>query len=560
MTPARIGRFDVIGLLGAGGIGRVYMARDRNLGRHVAIKSLHAQFVADQSFIERFRDEANILAMLSHPNITTLYDLLEIDGQIHMVMELVQGRTLENVLQTLKHLPLRDTLAVVAQTAVGLAYAHQQGFIHRDIKPSNLMLTDSGTLKIMDFGIARAQGSKRLTRQGSIVGTLFYAPPEQIRGGEGDQRSDIYSLACVAYEMLAGDPPFNADTEYGLMEAHLKAPPPPLAGGVSGVPAPIEQALLRALAKAPNDRFATAEAFSLALGAEAVQPRSAEIIRELTRKLPKAVPSSPRQVVHGPMMPAAAPARAAPAGGHIAAKPRGSRAPVYTLAGAAAAVTIGAGVLIWIETTPVSRPVNVAQMIPPPTLTPPPPPPATPKVPPIVREPMPVAADPLPPNPFMRDDPNKSKSASLPPAEPRQTLPQALERVAPMPDPPPQSRTTVQAALDVTPKLTDGIGAYSGEVVSWGFPTRIIVGSGATRTAVNLFGIVPTGNAGERADDVRKMEAFLVREGKSITCQPMLNKQYQCFINRQDLALWAINNGIAKATQDAPSEYLSVRP
>ena len=228
------------------------------------------------------------------------------------------------------------------------------------------------------------------------------------------------------------------------------------------------------------------------------------------------------------------------------------------------AVTIGAGVLIWIETTPVSRPVNVAQMIPPLTLTPPPsatpPPAATPKLPPIVREPMPVAADPLPPNPFMRDDPNKSKSASLPPAEPQQTLPQALERVAPMPDPPAQSRTTVQAALDVTPKQTDGIGAYSGEVVAWGFPTRIIVASGAARTAINLFGIVPTGNAGERADDARKMEAFLVREGKSITCQPMLNKQYQCFINRQDLALWAISNGIAKATQNAPPEYLSVRP
>ena len=288
MTSRFIGRYEVTGLLGKGGIGQVYEARDTQLGRRVAIKALRPEYSADQGFLARFQAEAAALANLSHPNITGLYDLLPLDGQLYMIMELVRGHTLEAVLARCKRLGVREALAVVAQTVAGLSYAHQQDVIHRDIKPSNLMLTESGVLKIMDFGIARVRGSQRLTRAGSIVGTMTYVAPEQIKGGEGDEQSDEYSLACVLYEMLSGDPPFQGETDYDLIKAHVERRPPPLAERIPDVPAPVEQALMRALAKAPEERFASIEAFSRALGAEAIQGQAPEVIR--THVLPLAGP------------------------------------------------------------------------------------------------------------------------------------------------------------------------------------------------------------------------------------------------------------------------------
>ncbi len=171
----RIGQFELQELLGEGGIGQVFAGRDTVLDRPVAIKSLRRELLNDKSFVERFRIEAKNLAVLTHPNITTLYTLLEQDGSLYMVMELVRGRTLETILSE-RGAPftLEEALAVIAQAADGLAYAHEMGIVHRDIKPANLILTPTGLLKIMDFGIARAQGSQRMTRDGSIVGTLAY--------------------------------------------------------------------------------------------------------------------------------------------------------------------------------------------------------------------------------------------------------------------------------------------------------------------------------------------------------------------------------------------------
>ena len=202
MTPSTIGKYDIIGQLGAGGIGKVYAARDRQLGRTVAIKSLHAQFVSDKSFVERFREEAKILANLSHANITTLYDLLDEDNQLHMVMELVRGHTLEDVLSRQRQLSLKQCQAIIAQAAAGLAYAHRMGVVHRDIKPANMMITEAGVVKVMDFGIARVSGSQRLTREGSIVGTLAYMPPEAIRGLESDQRGRAIALQTSAMSLV----------------------------------------------------------------------------------------------------------------------------------------------------------------------------------------------------------------------------------------------------------------------------------------------------------------------------------------------------------------------
>jgi serine/threonine protein kinase len=273
------GQYDLLELLGEGGVGQVYAARDRVLGRHVAIKTLRSQFGRDREFIARFYSEAQRLGELNHPNITTLF-ALHLEGQEpFMVMELVRGQTLEALLSRVQRLPLRESLGVVAQTVSGLTYAHRVGIIHRDIKPANLFVSESGLLKIMDFGIARVRGSQRLTRAGQMFGTLLYASPEQIRGGDVDERSDLYSLAVVLYEMLAGTPPFRAENDHALMTAHLDTPPLPLAGSVRGIDPGVDAALMRALAKKPEDRFASVEEFGHAIGATAIRGEAPDILQ-----------------------------------------------------------------------------------------------------------------------------------------------------------------------------------------------------------------------------------------------------------------------------------------
>jgi serine/threonine-protein kinase len=211
MSGRIVGPYAIQGLLGSGGIGHVYSALDQDLGRQVALKALRPEFSHDPDLLERFRGEAANLARLNHPNITTLYSLYrETNTQrqnVFMVMELVNGETLEAILARLGRLSTPVCLAVIAQATAGLSYAHSVGLIHRDIKPSNMMLNDVGLLKITDFGIARVQGSQRLTRHGAMVGTLNYIAPEQIKGHECDERSDLYSLACVLYELLSGSKP-----------------------------------------------------------------------------------------------------------------------------------------------------------------------------------------------------------------------------------------------------------------------------------------------------------------------------------------------------------------
>ncbi len=219
--PQMIGHYRIVKLLGVGAMGKVHAALDTFLEREVAIKSLRAELTQDPDFVGRFRAEATSLAKLNHPNITTLYSPVLEGNDLYMVMELINGRPLDEILRERgKPLGVKESLAVIAQAADGLAYAHQMGVIHRDIKPSNLMVADDGRIKIMDFGIARVRGSVRLTRAGTAVGTPLYMSPEQCRGGEGDERSDLYSLAVVLYEMLAGAPPFSGATEYDLTQAH----------------------------------------------------------------------------------------------------------------------------------------------------------------------------------------------------------------------------------------------------------------------------------------------------------------------------------------------------
>ncbi|HEY8212942.1 MAG TPA: serine/threonine-protein kinase [Methylocystis sp.] len=278
--PQMIGHYRVVRLLGTGAMGKVHAAVDTFLEREVAIKSLRAELTQDPDFVGRFRAEATSLAKLNHPNITTLYSPVLEGNDLYMVMELVNGRPLDEILRERgKPLGVKESLAVVAQAADGLAYAHQMGVIHRDIKPSNLMVADDGRIKIMDFGIARVRGSVRLTRAGTAVGTPLYMSPEQCRGGEGDERSDLYSLAVVLYEMLAGAPPFSGATEYDLTQAQIHAEAPPLVPRISGVTPELESAIMTALSKRPEQRFPNMRAFSDALGATALRIDAASIVR-----------------------------------------------------------------------------------------------------------------------------------------------------------------------------------------------------------------------------------------------------------------------------------------
>ncbi len=281
-----IGQYEIGELLGEGGLGQVHAAFDTVLQRQVAMKSLRPELLSDASFVERFRAEATSLARLNHPNITTIYSLIPDGKNLYMVMELVRGHTLDDILRKrAAPIEVRESLAIIAQAADGLAYAHSMGVIHRDIKPANLMIAENGVLKIMDFGIARVRGSQRLTRTGSIVGTLAYMAPEQLRGEEGDEASDLYSLGIVLYEMLSGAPPFSASSEYDLMQAQINDRPARLIPRVAGVEPPVETALLRALAKKPAQRFASARAFSDALGATALRLDAPKILHNDTRLL-----------------------------------------------------------------------------------------------------------------------------------------------------------------------------------------------------------------------------------------------------------------------------------
>lgn len=281
MSTRTIGTYELDGLLGEGGIGQVYAAQDKSLGRPVAIKMLRPELSRDRNFVDRFHVEAKSLGNLNHSNITTLYALHAEGEEAFMVMELVHGFTLEALLARVQRLTLRDSLAILAQTIAGIRYAHRRGVIHRDLKPANLMITDDGVVKIMDFGIARVQGSQHLTRVGEFCGTFVYASPEQIRGEEVDARSDLYSLAIVFYRMLAGTAPFMSDNEYALMTAQLQTPPPPLAGRVPDLDADTEAVLMRALAKRPDDRFASVEEFGRAVGAMALRGESVDILQQL---------------------------------------------------------------------------------------------------------------------------------------------------------------------------------------------------------------------------------------------------------------------------------------
>ncbi len=213
-----IGTYKIQSKIGEGGMGAVYKGVDTMLDREVAIKALKPELASQTAIVERFRSEAVTLAKLHHPNIATLYSLLREGDELFMVLEYVRGQSLDEILNRRGALSADEVIPVFCQILDGINHAHEFGIIHRDIKPANMMLTETGTLKVLDFGIARLLGSNRMTRAGNIIGTLEYMAPEQVRGLETDARSDTYSLGMMLYEMLTGKAPFETENEFELMK------------------------------------------------------------------------------------------------------------------------------------------------------------------------------------------------------------------------------------------------------------------------------------------------------------------------------------------------------
>lgn len=251
--------YQIQNLIGEGGMGVVYKATDTTLERTVAIKILHNHLIKDPVFYERFRNEAVLLARLNHPNVTTLYNFSSEEDQRFMVMEYVEGITLEQLLKQEKVLPSETVVRIISSAANGLQHAHEKGILHRDIKSSNIMISEKGEIKLMDFGIAKMKGSASLTRVGSIIGTLEYMAPELLSGSAPSVASDLYAMGVVMYELLTGKLPFEGNTEASLINSIVHQKPLPLRTYTTGIPKELEDILENLLKKKPEKRVAGAE-------------------------------------------------------------------------------------------------------------------------------------------------------------------------------------------------------------------------------------------------------------------------------------------------------------
>src|SRR5438128_6084870 len=301
---AALGPYVVLSPLGAGGMGEVYRARDNRLGRHVAVKVLPEALASDPERLKRFEQEARAASALNHPNIVTIYDVGQEASLSYIAMELVEGKTLKEILAS-GPLPLRKALHVAAQVADGLAKAHAAGIVHRDLKPENLMISYDGFVKILDFGLAKLAASpagdlstaptaaSMATAAGVVLGTVAYMSPEQASGKPVDFRSDQFSVGSVFYEIAAGRRPFQGETPTETIVSILRDEPEPISSRDPRIPAPFSWIVERCLAKDPEDRYASTHDLARDLAAvrerlteapsETREPRSANLPPQRTR-------------------------------------------------------------------------------------------------------------------------------------------------------------------------------------------------------------------------------------------------------------------------------------
>jgi len=263
MIGSRIDNYKIVDILGEGGMGIVYKAFDLKLERYVALKLLNAQALNNPQFIERFKREAKNQAKLTHPNIVPVYGFTEGMKLLGIVMEYVEGETLEKMIMRQGRLSVAQAIDLMLQVLSGAAYAHNKGFIHRDLKPSNIIISKEGIAKIMDFGISKSLNeTKGITRTGVKIGTVLYMSPEQIKAQEPTIQSDVYGLGIILFEMLTGKNPFDYPTEFEILEAHLKKNPPKLSTEREDMPGGLDSIISKATNKSTAKRYHTCEEFS----------------------------------------------------------------------------------------------------------------------------------------------------------------------------------------------------------------------------------------------------------------------------------------------------------
>ncbi len=299
-TGTRVGDYEILQILGAGGMGRVYKVRNVLSDRVEAMKVLLPDLEGNPELADRFMREIKVQASLDHPNIAALHTALRVNNQLLMLMEYVEGVTLDKVMES-GPVPIDKATDYIAQVLSALSYAHARGVIHRDLKPGNMMITPSGQVKLMDFGIAKMTADRKLTQTGSTVGSLYYMSPEQIKGSlDLDPRSDLYSLGVSLYEIVTGARPFQGDSEYSIMAAHLEKNPPPPIQISPNLPSGLNEVILQALEKDPARRFQTADAFRTALlyackAAPSAAPAAVKSVAQpVVPPPPQAAPSSHR--------------------------------------------------------------------------------------------------------------------------------------------------------------------------------------------------------------------------------------------------------------------------
>jgi serine/threonine protein kinase len=258
------GDYEILGVLGAGGMGKVYQVRNKISNRIEAMKILLSNLTVEPELVDRFTREIRIFGSLDHPNIAELRTALRVENQLVMIMEFVEGSTLDALMKK-GRIPMEKYVDYMRQALAALSYAHSKGVVHRDIKPANMMLTPSGVLKLMDFGIAKAVSDPKLTKTGLMVGSVYYVSPEQIEGRDLDGRSDLYSLGVTLYELATGKRPFDGNSDYQIISAHMKENPPAPRELDASLPAELNDIIMLALERDPAQRFQTADAFRNAL-------------------------------------------------------------------------------------------------------------------------------------------------------------------------------------------------------------------------------------------------------------------------------------------------------
>ncbi|MDT5260062.1 MAG: eukaryotic-like serine/threonine-protein kinase, partial [Mycobacterium sp.] len=296
-TPQHLSdRYEIGEILGFGGMSEVHLARDVRLHRDVAVKVLRADLARDPSFYLRFRREAQNAAALNHPSIVAVYDTGEAEtptGPLpYIVMEYVDGVTLRDIVHTDGPLPAQRAIEIIADACQALNFSHQNGIIHRDVKPANIMINTTNAVKVMDFGIARAiaDSGNSVTQTAAVIGTAQYLSPEQARGESVDARSDVYSLGCVLYEILTGEPPFTGDSPVAVAYQHVREDPVPPSKRHEGISADLDAVVLKALAKNPDNRYQTAAE----MRADLVRVHNGE-----TPEAPKVLTDAERSSLHG---------------------------------------------------------------------------------------------------------------------------------------------------------------------------------------------------------------------------------------------------------------------